>query len=278
MLTEITVMRAPSMKATIFIWARGYLNNPAPGARAIHACPASFRGVADHPAMKPGALAPFTLALLGLLPLRAAESLPKPVMTECGRLLCGDDLSAIDAKAWRVAKGKWEIAGGALKGVELEADDHAAAIRRQLSFKDAVIQFDVRIDGCKQTAFSVNEAKAHLARVLFTPAGFTAQKDDRDRTGPDKAERFGTVARPFKPGEWHTVLVEFMGEEMVATVDGRSIAGSSPALLAPKANFGFTVVGESASYRNLRVWEAKPNPAWESNRRRIPSSARRGGS
>ena len=214
----------------------------------------------------------FAIAVVCALTASAAENLPKTLMTERGKLLCSEDFATLDAKTWHAAKGKWEIADGGLKGVELKSDKHGAVIRRQFSFKDAVIQFDVQVNGSKQTTFSINEAKAHLARVLFNKDGFIMQKDDRDHAGPDKAVRFGNIALPLKPGEWHTVLVEFKGEEMVATMNGKSIAGANAALLTPKANFGFTVAGESASYRNLRVWEAKPNPAWEQNKKQISAA------
>lgn len=214
----------------------------------------------------------FAIAILFALTVQAAEDLPKTLMTERDKLLLSEDFTTLDAKTWNAAKGKWGIADGGLKGVEMKPDQHPAVIRRQFPFKDAVIQFDVQVNGCRQTTFSINEAKAHLARVLFNKDGFIMQKDDRDHAGPDKAVRFGNVALPLKPGEWHTVVIEFKSEEMVATMDGKSVAGANPALLAPKANFGFTVAGESASYRNLRVWEAKPNPAWEQNKKQIPAT------
>ncbi len=198
-----------------------------------------------------------------------ADDLPKTLMTERGKLLYSDDFTALDAKIWRVAKGKWEIADGGLKGVELKSDNHPGVVRRPFAFKDAVIQFDVQVNGCKQTTFSINEAKAHLARALFLPTGFAAQKDSQDHGVADKAVRFANVTTPMKPGEWHTVVIEFLGEEMVTTMDGKTIAGAHPALGHEKANFGFTVVGDSALYRNLRVWEARPNPAWEENKKRI---------
>ncbi|MCX6910496.1 MAG: hypothetical protein NTY01_20980 [Verrucomicrobia bacterium] len=212
------------------------------------------------------------IAVLCALTTSAAEDLPKTLMTERGKLLCSEDFATLDAKTWHAAKGKWEIADGGLKGVELKPDKHPAVIRRQFPFKNAVIQFEVQVNGCKQTTFSINEAKAHLARALFTPAGFAAQKDDQDHDGPDKAVRFATLAAPMKSGEWHTVVMEFLGEEMVTTMDGKTIAGAHPALAKEKANFGFTVAGESGSYRNLRVWEAKPNPAWEQNKKQIPAA------
>jgi hypothetical protein len=223
--------------------------------------------------------------------LSAAENLPKTLMTERGKLLLSEDFAkpvaaapAIDptlkgaarkaavsswTSGWRLRPGQWEFAGGAMKGTELAADKHGAVARVPFAFKDAVIQYDVRLDGCKQTTFSVNDAGEHVCRVLINKDGFKAQKDDHDHTGPDKAKAFNTVALPLAPGTWHTVVIELKGEEMVATIDGKSSSGSDPLIAVAKANFGFTVSGDGASFRNLRVWEAKPNANWPQNKKLI---------
>ena len=212
------------------------------------------------------------VVVLGAYDVQAADNQPKTLMTERGKLLYSEDFTKLDTKTWRIAKGKWEIVDNALKGVELKPDKHPGVIRHQFPFKDAIIQFEVRVSGCKQTTFSINDSKAHLARVVFTSNGFCAQKDDHDHAGPDKALVFGRVAMPLQPDDWHTVLIEFKGEEMVAAVNGKAVAGTHPLIGTLKANFGFTVVGESVSYRNLRVWEALVNPSWEETRKVICAS------
>ncbi len=236
----------------------------------------------------------------------AGENLPKTLMTERGKLLLSEDFakpvetaaavapaakgaakgaakkadkaaSKAAAKAapapwttgWRLRPGKWEFVDGAMKGTEQKADNHGAVARFPFTFKDAIIQYDVRIESCKQTTFSVNDAKEHVCRVLITKDGFKAQKDDHDHTGPDKAKVFNNVATPIAPGTWHTVLIEIKGEEMVATIDGKSSFGSDALIGTEKANFGFTVSGDGASVRNLRIWEANANPAWDKNKKSL---------
>jgi hypothetical protein len=218
--------------------------------------------------------------------LFAAEKQPKTLLTQRGKLLLSEDfakpvesakmLAKADPKTktpakfsdgWRLRPGKWEFVDGAMKGTELAADKHGAVARMPFAFKDAVIQYEVRLDGCKQTTFSVNDAKDHVCRVLINPKGFSAQKDDNDHAGPDKAQKFGTVEAPIQPGTWHTVLIEIKGEEMVTTIDGKTIAGSHALIATDKANFGFTVTGDGASVRRLRVWEANANPDWAKNKK-----------
>ena len=239
----------------------------------------------------------------------AGENLPKTLMTERGKLLVSEDFSkpvetaaapvaaakgaakgaakktdkaapkavaktapAPWTSGWRLRPGKWEFVDGAMKGTELKEDKHGAVARFPLAYQDVVIQYDVQVNGCKQTTFSVNDAKEHVCRVLIGKDGFKAQKDDKDHDGPDKAKPFNNVATPFQPGTWHTVLIEIKGEEMIATVDGKTDAasfGSDTLIGVAKANFGFTVSGESASFRNLRVWEAGANPAWAENKKHL---------
>jgi hypothetical protein len=221
----------------------------------------------------------------------AADQQPKTLLTQRGKLLLSEDFTkpVVEAKliakadpksktpakysdGWRARPGKWEIVDGTMKGTELKEDKHGAVARLSFAFKDAVIQYDVRLDGCKQTTFSVNDAKDHVCRVLINPAGFTAQKDDNDHAGPDKALKFGTANLPITPGTWHTVLIEINGEEMVTTIGGKTVAGAHALIATDKANFGFTVTGDGASVRNLRVWEALPNPQWAKNKKQLSAA------
>ena len=217
------------------------------------------------------------LAALCATTLIAADKLPETRLATRGKLLLSEDfakpveeakmIAKADPKAktkaqfsngWRLRPGKWEFVGGGMKGTELAADEHGAVARIPFVFKDAIIQYDVRLDGCKQTTFSVNDAKDHVCRVLINAKGFSTQKDDNDHAGPDKAVKFGTEAMTIQPGTWHTVLVEIQGDKMVTTLGGKTLSGSDALIATDKANFGFTVSGDGASVRNLRVWEALP--------------------
>ena len=225
---------------------------------------------------------PFFLIGSSLLMLSVAAQAEDPatLLATRGELLLSEDFSTPVEPAkvekgkpwttgWRLRPGKWEFADGAVTGSEVAADKHGAVARYPLKFKNAVIQYEVQLDGGRMTTLSINDAKEHVCRVLINKGGFTAQKDDHDHDGPDKAEVFGKVAMPIKPGEWKTVVLEIVGDEMVAHIDGKAIAGKHELIGVDKANFGFTVAGESASIRNLRVWDATANPDWAKNRAKL---------
>lgn len=247
-----------------------------------------------------------TLVVFGVTLAFAADELPKTLMTERGKLIVNEILATMPADVskggaiadlkhgWQMRPGKWEIIDGALRGYQLEADKHSAAAFFAQTWKDAVLQFDVKLDGCSQIVFCIDDPAAmrpatptraaqnrveHLCRLIINKDGFSTQKDDHDHDGPDVNVPFGTVKMPFMPGEWHTVLIEIKGEEMVTTIDGLTIAGAHPQVGADKAYVSFGVSGYSngfdkvpplsASYRNFRIWEAKPNVAWAENKAKL---------
>jgi hypothetical protein len=216
------------------------------------------------------------LALLtaGLLSLPVfgdeATAEPKTLLAERGKLLFSDDLNEPPSKVWHVAKGKWDVVDGAWHGEELPSDMHPAVVRHQLPFQDAIIQYSFKLEGAKQTTLSINDAKEHLCRVLIRPNGFTVQKDDHDHAGPDKAVVFKTITTPIKEGEWHTLVVEILGQEMLANLDGDKVGfGAHEMIGYPKANFGFTINGQGAAFKNLRVWEALPNKNWAETKAKL---------
>ena len=169
--------------------------------------------------------------------------------------------TSLDAQ-WKVGKGKWEITDGALRGSELAADKHGAVVRLPFKLQNIVIAYDVKLDGAKTTSLSINGPKDHLARIIVSPTRFAVQRDDQDHDGPDKAVVFLTKPVELAPGTWHSVVLEMVGDTMVGTLDGKIEGhGSDPTFAAKeKMTPGFTVAGESASFRNVRIYTAKPEP------------------
>jgi hypothetical protein len=187
---------------------------------------------------------------------------PEPPQTRLAQIekleVSGTEIGA----QWKVGKGKWEVTDGVLRGSELTADKHGGVIRTGLKLKNIVIACEVKFDGAKVTTISINGPKDHLARVIIAPNRFVVQRDDQDHDGPDKAIVFLTKPVTLEPGTWHTVVLEMVGDTMVGTLDGKITGhGSDPTFLAKEKTVpGFTVGGESVSYRNVRIYTAKDEP------------------
>ncbi len=197
------------------------------------------------------------------------------VMTVRGNVLFRDALGQPLPSGWVAAKGKWEVVNGAIQGTEVPSDQHAAAARHPLKFRNAVIQYSFKLDGAKATSLSLNDAKGHVCRVVITPQDVSIRKDDHDKTGPDKAALLQMRKVAIEPGRWHTLLVEIQGPEMLARIDDETVAfGSHEGLDVEKTNFGLIVSGASVSLKNLVIWEAQPNTGWTATRAKLAAANR----
>lgn len=229
----------------------------------------------------------FLFAFLLCPTLHAADPAPPVTVLSLtdGEPVFVDSLSTAPAKpVWSAAKGAWMVEDGHWKGAEVPADKHGAVVRHTRPLGDFVLRYEVRLDGAKGTSLSVNAPAGHLSRVSVGPHGLQARKDDLDHDGPDQGVAFPALPVEIKPGEWHTVVMEMCGDTLLASLDGKPVSfGRHEAFTTAKSNFGFTVSGESAAFRNVSVWNAKPNPAWPERREALahalppaPQSKRQG--
>jgi hypothetical protein len=225
-----------------------------------------------------------SLLALTALTVAGAQSLePQTLMTTRGEPLLEDNLSTI-SNDWKAGKGTWKMVDGALQGSEIPAQKHVATYRRALPFQDAAIQFQFKLDGAKQITFSINDATGHLARVLVQTKGFQARKDDHDHKGEDKAVMFNNVKTSLEAGRWYGMIIELHGQEMLARLTGdrnetmaqmKVSLGMEAAIAGPKANIGLTVSGSSASFKNLKVFNATQNPDWANTKRTLEAALKR---
>jgi hypothetical protein len=200
---------------------------------------------------------------LGSIPAADETAELPTLMAKRGKLLLADKLDQPLAGKWKVAKGEWKAQAGAARVSELAADKHGAVARHPLPAGDFVVQYSFRLDGARVTTLSINDAKGHCCRVLITPASLAVQKDSHDHGQLDKAAVLDKRPAKIEPGQWHTLVAEVCGNEIVARIDGQATAcGQHDSINVEKTNFGLTVAGQSVSFKDLRVWEATASDAW----------------
>lgn len=216
------------------------------------------------------------LAFLLLASFVQAAEPPATLLAQPEKALVVDALTKdAEAAAWKVAKGKWERTPEGMRVEELPEDKHGAVSRLGLKLEALVIAFEFRLDGAKSVSLSINAEKDHMARVAVTPTTLRIQRDDNDHEGPDKAVVFLTAAHAFEAGTWHKVVLEMVGDTMVATVDGKvSGFGRSELFRTPKVNPGFTCAGQAATFRNFSLWSAKTEPkaSWKETSEKVAAS------
>jgi hypothetical protein len=197
----------------------------------------------------------FLMAIMAAGLLQAAETQP----VRRGKLLLEEEFSGSAlASEWKVAKGKWSVAGGKATGVELAGDKHAAVIRRNVAFRDGVIEVSFQmLPGAKMTAISLNSAQGHSCRVTVRPGELIVQKDKTNAKSTDKAVVLARKAMTFEPGKWYTLTMEVRGTSVMARVNhGEPVGGAHEAIAIDRTNIGLPVSGAGVVFESLRVWEA----------------------
>src|SRR4026209_414622 len=186
------------------------------------------------------------------LPAIPAESIAKKK-----ELLFSDDFEGAErAKVWHRVVPTFAVEKGALKGHQTRdktvpaADGkpavtaHAAVHGLEIPTKDSIVEVRIRFEGATMIDVEFDDRKytgahyGHLCRAQVRLTGVTII-DERDGTMRNdiydmskdpakKAERAKltagrSVTYPAKlePGKWYTLVVETVGEQMRATIDGQ---------------------------------------------------------
>jgi hypothetical protein len=240
------------------------------------------------------------LCLLAITVVRA-DDLPTTLLTTRGKLLLSENFAkplapftgkpvgfASGFEGWRYnagpATGKggmWKLADGCFTGIESPEAHHPATASYGMKFQNAIIQVDVRLndvppEGRQYRSFFVKatDEKDYLCALFGSTSGINALAYDNEHADPKSKQRAKfpavPVAFPSKLGEWHTVVLEILGDELVASIGGKSVTLKSP--LVGKAKHSIMLgVGTEASFRNLRVWEALPNAEWAAAKAKLQS-------
>jgi hypothetical protein len=212
-----------------------------------------------------------------IIPIHAGapKDAPPTMMLAPGKLLVDEPLNKPLGKEWFAKPGKWEVVDGVLRGAERTEDMHGAVRRREVRFTSAVVQFQFKLDGATAISLSMNAEKGHVCRVRVLPSGFIVQRD-KDKEKNDKPVVLDKRDVKISPKEWHSMIVEMNGKDFLARLDGKDVAfGSHDGLGVLKASVGFTVQGESASFKNLRVYEGTLLKSWEETKAKLAAERKK---
>lgn len=233
----------------------------------------------------------------------AGEDLPRTLMTTRGKLLASEDFAEAPAPftgkpvgfasgftGWRyqagpvgAKSGRWEVAEGSFKGIETPGANHPATASFGIQYQDAIIQCEVRLNKVpeegrkyRSIAIKATDAKDYVISFGLGPGLVSVTPYEAEKIDPVTKQRSrGESAKLRKASqldEWHTLVLEIKGDEVVGTVDGESVTLSSPLFASEKQSI-MLVASTEASFRHFRVWEALPNPEWSINKKTLLDEA-----
>lgn len=251
------------------------------------------------------------LLLIFALNVRAAE--PAPLLTTTGKTIVSEDFAGPEMpKTFHTLESaaSFSLADGALQAIARAGQERSTHGAFPSIAHDLTVSFMVKfaapaalyigVDGYKEEF----KGNTHLVRFSVTPEQIGW---DQKRGGPDSkhaiseanraaraakqpilkatAEQladpsfFRTESLTSKPvhaaiGEWHHVLLEVSGNDLVAQVDGDVLWATSTVADSKKSRIGVGVTGRGAVLiDNLRISENTRRADWEKVKARYAAPA-----
>jgi hypothetical protein len=216
-------------------------------------------------------LALLVLAAPSVQDKKKAPPEPKVWMNKKGALLWEEAFAGAElSKDWYKGQGDWKVADGALRGAEKPADNHHAYVQRKIESPDAVIQFSFKLEGSASWCGAFFDGKEHISALTLGPDSFRIAK--MTGIGPTtKRTDVDSTKMKLNDGNWHTVVWEFRGEEMVATVDDQVMAiGKAEGLTPERTKIELnTGGGPTALFKDVKVWKGEPDDKWPQKRAQL---------
>ncbi len=169
-------------------------------------------------------------------------------------------------KPWHLNTGKWVVADGMMRGSEVKADKHSAALRYVVETENAAYQLRFRLVGESPTfhfGFDPKrgeiDKKGHLFSVIVSGDKWQIMKHvDKARPNEDPNETLATEKLSFQKDKWYTLRITTWGNFVTAKIDGEHVLKASHNTFSvKKPTLVFRCIGDGVEIDDLRVWRQK---------------------
>ena len=195
---------------------------------------------------------------------------PKTWMAKRGELLWEENFEGGKwSKEWNKYKGNFVVEGDAVKSAEIASDGHHPAMSRKLGGdNNIIVQFSFKSDGSPWMGFALDD-KEHVARLIISPDKFKIVKMS-GTGGTTKGSDVDSRNVKLNDGNWHTVVWEIVGKEMVATIDDKDMVLGKADDLAPiRSRCELINGGQFAWWKDVKVWKAEEDDKWPQKRAQL---------
>ena len=196
---------------------------------------------------------------------RAAESF---LMCSPGKMVFSDDFApGTVSERWGI-RAHYEIADGILRRSRHEPQETARIFLKDAAFHNVIFRFDFRFEGASEIRLMTGGGGGYNTVIQVSPDYFQVNTAKRNNEFAPSMQ--GECAFRFKEGKWHTMTVEFHGEEVVAHVDKEHfVVGRHPIIDTERSYMAFQVTGSGASFDNFSVRESVVRSDWNNTRARL---------
>jgi hypothetical protein len=164
---------------------------------------------------------------------------------------------------WKILKGQWKLADGALVGTEQPKDKHSAVIRHKAETGNAVYEFKFMLSkNTESLEFGfdqVNDAttsNASLFSLRITSKEWSLLKHPDEATSEDSSPQvIAKQTKTFAVDRWYSARLTTWGPYVTAKIDNRStLTGSAQTFATKKPTIVFRTNGGPVEIDDIQVW------------------------
>ncbi len=224
-------------------------------------------------------------------------AIPAEPIAKKKEVLFTDDFEGAEpAKVWHKVVPTFAVENGTLKGTQTRDQNvpaadgkpavtaHAAVHGLEIPTKDSVVEVKIRFEGASMIDVEFDDraftgshyghlcrAQVRLDKVTMmderdgsqSNALIELRKDaaaNKDAINKLLAAHTATFPTKLETGKWYTFVVETVGDEMRATIDGKPVGYlKSPGIGHPtKSKIELGVAGKDGFFDDIKVWNAEP--------------------
>ena len=201
---------------------------------------------------------PLAFALLAALVLSTFAEDAKPLLNQPGKVISAPDFKQPLSSEWSVAKGKWEPANGVLAVTNIPDQNHIPVLHLTTGPVNVVWECEFKFNAGK--AFLVGcDGQKHVGRVVIGPKNFKICEDSTEVKGKVPSHTLNETPVDLKSDDWHTLRVDYAGDQMAARLDGKDLFAQHAYLATPKVRWWFAAA-DGVEIRNVRVAEGEAIP------------------
>ena len=208
-----------------------------------------------------------TQTATGLRSKRAALLLTQP-----GKAVFTDNFSSPQtSERWHFNQD-WSVENGVLQR-DKDGDDTTRIFLKNARYGDSIIHFDFRFTGAHDIRL-VTGGGGHYNAVVHLRRDQFYLQTALDKHAPYFPMRHSECAFRFQNNRWYSLTVEFIGDELVAQIDGQHLVyAKHPILKTTREYFAFQVDESGAEFDNVEIHTAKAIKKPDSVRQQIQQLA-----
>jgi hypothetical protein len=202
---------------------------------------------------------PLAFALLAALALPLFAEDAKPLLNQPGKVISAPDLKGPLGPEWvaTTGKGKWTPADGVLNVTNIPEQNHIPVLHLTTGPTPLIWECQFKFNNGKSFLVGCDGAAKHCGRVVIGPKNFKVCEDSTEVKGKTPSHTLNEAPVDLKSDDWHTLRVEYAGDQLAARLDGKELTGQDPHLATPKVRWWFAAA-DSVQIRNVKVTEGQP--------------------